>query len=42
MQYRNPTVSMGGTVQIDEYSRQITTAERVRNTIAELTTSDWR
>ena len=42
MQYRNPTVSMGGTVQIDEYSRQITTAERVRNTIAELTINDWR
>ena len=42
MQYRNPAVSMGGTVQIDEYSRQITTAERVRNTIAELATSDWR
>ena len=40
MQYHNPTVSMGGTVQIDEYSRQITTAERVRNTIAELVTSD--
>lgn len=42
MQYRNPTVSMGGTVQIDEYSRQITTAERVRNTIAELAINDWR
>ena len=33
---------MGGTVQIDEYSRQITTAERVRNTIAELAINDWR
>lgn len=34
MLYKNPVVSMGGTVQIDEYSRQVTTAERVRNTIA--------
>ena len=33
MQYRNPAVSMGGTVQIDEYTKQITTAERVEKTI---------
>lgn len=33
MQYRNPSVSMGGSVHIDEYARLITTAERVRNTI---------
>ena len=36
MQYRNPAVSMGGTVQIDEYTKQITTAERVEKTIKEV------
>ena len=34
MQYRNPSVSMGGTVRIEEYVRQVTTADRVKNTIA--------
>ena len=34
MQFRNEAVSMGGTVCIDEYSRPVTTAERVRKTIA--------
>lgn len=34
MLYKNPVVSMGGTVQIDEYSKHVTTVERVRNTIA--------
>lgn len=34
MTYRNEAVSMGGTVHIDEYSRLVTTAERVRNTIS--------
>lgn len=33
MQYRNESVSMGGTVQINEYERNVTTAERVRKTI---------
>lgn len=37
MQYRNPSVAMGGNVQIDEYARLITTAERVKNTIQCLT-----
>lgn len=30
MQYKNEAVSMGGTVQIDEYARMVTTEERVR------------
>ncbi|WP_455586727.1 copper homeostasis protein CutC [Bacteroides sp.] len=34
MQYRNPVVSMGGTVQIEEYTKPMTTVERVRTTIA--------
>lgn len=34
MQFRNEAVSMGGTVCIDEYSRPVTTAERVRKTIS--------
>lgn len=34
MKYKNPLVSMGGTVQIDEYARQVTTTERVKKTIA--------
>lgn len=33
MQYKNEAVSMGGTVHIDEYERNVTTAERVRKTI---------
>lgn len=33
MEYRNEAVSMGGTVQINEYERNVTTAERVRKTI---------
>lgn len=36
MQFRNEVVSMGGTVCIDEYSRPVTTAERVRKTIGAL------
>lgn len=36
MQFRNEAVSMGGTVCIDEYSRPVTTAERVRKTISAL------
>ncbi|EJW95888.1 copper homeostasis protein cutC [gut metagenome] len=37
MQYKNESVSMGGTVHINEYERNVTTAERVRNTIHSLT-----
>ena len=33
MSYKNEVVSMGGTVHIDEYERNVTTAQRVRNTI---------
>lgn len=36
MVYRNPVVSMGGTVHIDEYELSITSAERVKNTLASL------
>lgn len=36
MVYRNPTVSMGGTVHIDEYEIQKTSAEVVRETIGVL------
>lgn len=36
MQFHNEAVSMGGTVCIDEYSRPVTTAERVRKTISAL------
>lgn len=36
MQFRNPRVSMGGTVTIDEYRQPFTTAENVRNTISKL------
>ena len=36
MIYKNESVSMGGTVQIDEYERNVTTVERVRNTIASI------
>lgn len=37
MQYKNEAVSMGGTVHINEYERNVTTAERVRKTIKSLT-----
>lgn len=33
MEYKNEAVSMGGTVHIDEYERNVTTAGRVKNTI---------
>ncbi|MEG1563392.1 MAG: copper homeostasis protein CutC [Bacteroides sp.] len=33
MQYKNEAVSMGGTVLIDEYLRNVTSAERVKQTI---------
>lgn len=36
MTYHNEAVSMGGTVHIDEYSRPVTTSERVKQTIASL------
>lgn len=37
MQYKNEAVSMGGTVHINEYERNVTTAERVRKTIEAIT-----
>lgn len=33
MEYKNESVSMGGTVHIDEYERNVTTARRVMDTI---------
>lgn len=36
MEYKNENVSMGGTVHINEYERNVTTAQRVRNTISSL------
>lgn len=36
MLYRNPAVSMGGTVHIDEYELSITSATRVKNTLEAL------
>lgn len=36
MVYRNPVVSMGGTVHIDEYELSLTSAARVKNTIKSL------
>lgn len=36
MIYRNPQVSMGGTVTIDEYQHSLTDAEKVKRTIAVL------
>lgn len=36
MRYRNPSVSMGGTVCIDEYSLPVTTERRVKNTLRAL------
>ncbi|HIZ01405.1 MAG TPA: copper homeostasis protein CutC [Candidatus Bacteroides merdipullorum] len=37
MQYRNEAVSMGGTVHVSEYSRPVTTVQRVARTIEALT-----
>lgn len=37
MQYKNEAVSMGGTVHINEYERNVTTASRVKETIQSLT-----
>jgi Uncharacterized protein involved in copper resistance len=37
MTYRNPAVSMGGTVHINEYENAYTAAQKVKNTIAPLT-----
>ena len=36
MQYRNEVVSMGGTVHINEYERNVTSSQRVADTIAQL------
>ena len=36
MRYKNEAVSMGGTVRIDEYERNVTTAERVRKAISSI------
>lgn len=36
MIYRNPAVSMGGTVQVAEYGRDVTSADKVREAIAAL------
>lgn len=36
MIYKNESVSMGGTVHIDEYERNITTSRRVKDTIGKL------
>lgn len=36
MRYHNENVSMGGTVKIEEYSRPVTTEQRVKDTIAAL------
>jgi len=36
MQYHNQHVSMGGTIHIDEYTRCVTTSERVKQTIGAL------
>ena len=36
MQYRNPRVSMGGTLQVDEYSKLVTNARVVKETIEKL------
>ena len=33
MEYKNKSVSMGGTVHIDEYERNVTTARRVMDTV---------
>ena len=36
MVYRNPLVSMGGTVQIAEYGREMTSTEKVKEAIRAL------
>lgn len=36
MEYKNPIVSMGGTVKIDEYKRDVTAANRVKDSIIAL------
>ncbi len=36
MIYRNPAVSMGGTVQVAEYGRDVTSADKVKEAIASL------
>lgn len=36
MTFRRPEVSMGGTVRIDEYNRNVTRAEKVRETLRKL------
>lgn len=36
MTYRNPSVSMGGTVQINEYGRDVTSEEKVREAVESL------
>lgn len=37
MEFRNNLVSMGGTVNIDEFAQDITSSERVKNTISNIT-----
>jgi copper homeostasis protein len=37
MTYRNPTVSMGGIIRIDEYENAYTSVKKVKNTITTLT-----
>jgi len=39
MQYRKERVPMGATVQINEFERNVTTQERVKATIAQIT--EW-
>lgn len=39
MEYKNESVSMGGTVHISEYERNVTTAQRVKNTIKSISSS---
>ena len=36
MNYKNESVSMGGTIHINEYERNVTTAQRVTDTIQAL------
>ena len=40
MLFRNPKVSMGGTVKIEEYQRDITNPEIVKAALAELAIKD--
>lgn len=40
MLYHNEAVSMGGTVHIDEYTRSVTTSEKVKHTIEALLPTD--